>query len=87
MKVAVENARNVRCVRYYGKHLLQVEACQSYSNVLQCLSAVVGVYTHRHTVVGTQSHVGREALIIGKEHIVVLVNLEFLISQHGVDAA
>ena len=80
VEVAVENARYIRCIRHYGEHLLQVETCQSDSHVLQCFGAVVGIYSHRHAVVGTQSHIGREPLIVGKEHVVVLVDLELLVS-------
>ena len=87
VEVAVENARYIRCIRHYGEHLLQVETCQSDGHVLQCFGAVVGIYAYSHAVVGTQGHIGREPLIVGKEHVVVLVDLELLISQHGIDAS
>ena len=87
MEVAVEQTRHLRSIRHHGEHLGEVEPVKAYAKVLLALGAVVRIYLHAHAVVGTQAHVGGDALVLGKEHVVLLVYLKLLVAQHGVDAA
>ena len=87
MEVAVHHSGDVRGVGHDGQHLGKVEAGQTHGDVLKGFSAVVGINLHTHAVVGAQLHVGRQALVVAEEDVVALVNLKFLISEHGVDAA
>ena len=54
---------------------------------MQGFGAIVAEHLHTHTVVSQQPHISRNAVVVGKEHVVALVHLKLLVAKHGVDTA
>ena len=84
MEVAVEHSGNIRSVGDYGENLGEIELRQPNGDILQGFGTVVGINLYAHVIRCQETQIGRNALVIGKEDIVVLVHFKFLITQHRI---
>ena len=85
MEVAVHDTRYVRGIGHHREHLRQIKAVKAGSDVLLgFLILVIGIDLEALSVSGLQIQVGRNALVLCQEHIVVFIDLEFLVAKNGV---
>ena len=83
--IAVERSRHLRHVRYHGDNVLYLQLADRQREVLQGFGVVVvRIYLYVNAVVRPHSQPRRDALVVAKEDVVVLVNVKFLVSYDRV---
>ena len=84
VEVAVEQSANSWCIGDDRGNLVKVELVQAHGKVLQQGAVVVfGIDFHTRAIIGNEVYLGVQLLVVAKEQVVVFIELELLIAQHG----
>ena len=87
MEIAVHLAADFGQVRYHLRNIRQFQLVDAHGKVLQSVCVVGAVYTHTCAVVRHKLHVRLHAFVFSKENVIAVVDMESLVSQHGVSVA
>ena len=83
--VTIERSRHSRHIWYHRHDVLYLQLVEREREVLQGIGvAVVRIHLNVNAVVAPHSQLRRDALVVAQEDVVVLVDIEFLISYNRV---